>query len=81
MKPIRIWYTLRNGKYQRKQISNPSTFLSQRLADALPEFARVDDIPTALLKTLGRMNVVVYELNTKYYDRYGVPGIVEVVVG
>lgn len=81
MKPTKIRYTLRNGVYQRKRISNSYTFLSKCLADALPEFVSVDDMPTTLIKTLGGMNVVIYELNTRYHDRYGVPGIVEVVVG
>lgn len=81
MKPTKIMYTLRNGVYRRNKISNSYTFLSKCLANALPEFARVDDMPTTLIKTLGSMNVVIYELNTRYYDRYGVPGIVEVVIG
>lgn len=81
MKPAKIRYTLRNGVYRRTKITNSYTFLSKCLADALPEFARVDDMPTTLIKTLGSMNVVLYELNTRYYDRYRVPGIVEVVIG
>lgn len=81
MKPTKIRYTLRNGVYRRNKISNSYTFLSKFLANALPEFARVDDMPTTLIKTLGSMNVVIYKLNTRYYDRYGVPGIVEVVIG
>lgn len=80
MKPTKVRYTLRNGKYLRTSISNAGTFLNQQLSSDLPEFASVDELPTKLVKTLINMKVVIYELNTKYYDRYGIPGIVEAVV-
>lgn len=81
MDRIKIRYVLRNGRYIRKPISNAGTYLNQRLPSVLPESSNVDELIPVLVKNITGMNVVIYELNSWYLDRYGVPGIVEAVVG
>ena len=81
MKPTKVRYVLRNGRYIRKPISNAGTYLNKRLSSVLPESSNVYELIPVLVKNITGMNVVIYELNSRYLDSYGVPGIVEAVVG